>query len=159
MNHEIRPARPEDVADLAKLQVIAADGVIDAIYHDLIPGKPINEIIERRYHRLNTTGSYENCWVTELGREVVGALHAFPLDDMAKELPDPLVPEERFAVVETFDHLDPVAAGSFHINVVALYPAFRGRGIGTLSLAVFEENAGALRLYRPLGFEEADRGR
>lgn len=176
MNTEIRPAQPNDIPDLAKLQVIASDGVVDAIYHDLIPGKPVHEILEPRYHRVGTTVSYENCWVATLDGKVVGALHAYPLDAMADDPPDPLVPEERYAVADAFDHLDPAAAGTFHINVVALYPEFRGRGIGSaliaqartlarlagfdrLSLAVFEENTGALRLYHRLGFEEAARHR
>ena len=65
-------------------------------------------------------------------------------------------------------------AGSFYICALALLPRFRGRGagtkmlsiareqahqrgFGTLSLLVFEQNEGAVRLYERNGFEVAGR--
>ena len=84
---------------------------------------------------------------------------------------DPLVPNERRAVLRSFDDLQ---AEGLYINFVAVYPNFRGQGIGRtllacarvkaieqglslLSLHVFEQNEGAVRLYRRLGFEIAKR--
>jgi len=63
---------------------------------------------------------------------------------------------------------------SYYISGMALFAAFRGRGIGTLllelaerktfdlglsqlSLIVFEQNAGARRLYERYGFRETAR--
>ncbi len=174
MTSEIRAATRDDVPDLSKLLILAAGGVVDALYHGLIPGKPTNEIVERRLQREGTTGSYENCWVAVQDGRVVGELHAYPMDELENDPPDPLIPEERYAVLEPFDHLDPVAAGSYYINVVAVYPEFQGHGIGTqlldlaraeaeargfdqLSLVVAEQNRGAVWLYRRCGFEEAAR--
>lgn len=63
--------------------------------------------------------------------------------------------------------------GSFYINMLASYPQFRDQGNGTklmaeaerqareracntLSIQVFEENQGALRLYQRLGYTLVD---
>ena len=174
MTTEIRPAARDDIPDLSKLLILAAGGIIDALYHGLIPGKPTNEIVERRLQREGTTGSFENCWVATHDGRVAGELHAYPMDDLKNDPPDDLIPEERFAVLEPFDRFDPLAAGSYYVNVVAVYPEFQGRGIGTklldlaraqaeargfdkLSIVVAEENAGAVRLYRRAGYLEAAR--
>ncbi|MEM7223813.1 MAG: GNAT family N-acetyltransferase [Pseudomonadota bacterium] len=170
----IRPAGEADVPDLAKLLMLATEGITEAIYHDLIPGKPTNEIVERRFHFKGTTKSFHCCHVAEQSGRVVGKLHAHPIDAVLNDPPDPLVPDDRYAVVEVFDHLDVAAPDSYYINAIAVYPEHRGQGIGgalmaqaeeharqggftTLSLAVFEENEGALRLYRRHGFEEVAR--
>ena len=80
------------------------------------------------------------------------------------------------------DSPDPVLApyaalediGSFYISGFALYPQYRGLGMGTrlldaardraralglerLSLICFERNQQAMRLYRRLGYVEVDR--
>ena len=101
MAFTIRPARPEDAPDLSKLLLRAAGGIIDAIYHDLIPDKPTNEIVERRFHRVGMTSSSENCWVAESDDgAIAGKLHAYPMEDEFKNVPDDLIPEERFAVLD-----------------------------------------------------------
>ena len=108
------------------------------------------------------------------GARIAGNLHAYPLDDVASDPPDPLVPEARTAVLEPFEALYRRAAGSYYINVIAVYPDYRrlglggrlldlahaqaeARGFSQLSLAVFEENASAVRLYERAGFTVAAR--
>lgn len=169
MDYLIRDARPDDIPDLAKLYVIGSHGLVDAIYNGLIPGKEVSEIIERRFHVENSTKSYKNCWVAEHDGDVIGDLHAHPYDDMADDPTDDLVPEERFAVAEPFDHLDHAGVGTYHINLLAVYPQYQGRGIGTrfmemargqarergfthMTLVSFEENSDAMRLYERVGF-------
>jgi len=72
--------------------------------------------------------------------------------------------------------LEAVAAGSWYLNVISVYPEFRGRGIGAallrkaekiarlaaatqMSLIVQESNVGALRFYLRYGFGEWARRR
>jgi ribosomal protein S18 acetylase RimI-like enzyme len=174
MDLSIRPATAADIPDLSKLLLMATDGVVASLYEGVIPGLTTEKIVERRLAREGTCGAYTNCWVATDGTRIAGKLHAYPLDDLAGDPPDPLVPEERYKVLEAFDALDEPAAGSYYINVIAVFPDYRGRGLGTrlldiaraearargltqLSLAVFEENAGAVRLYERIGFAIAAR--
>ena len=153
---------------------MGGDGHMEALYQDLVPGKTVEELVARRFSFENSTKSYRHCWVAEIEGDVAGDLHAYPFDAMAADTGDPIISEERYAVLAPFDYLDPVAVGSFHINILAVYPEFRGRGVGSmlldhakhlakskgfdrLSLAVFEENSGAVRLYQRHGFKEAAR--
>ena len=167
MDIEIRPAAQDDIPHLAKLYMIAADGWADAIYHDLVPGLSTNEIVERRFRREETTTSYQNCWVAMISGTVAGMLHACPFDDMMDDPVDPLIPGERYVLYGSFENLE--APESYFIRVVAVFPQFRGRGIGgkllslahsqarkkgftELGLHVFEQNRRAVEFYRRAGF-------
>ena len=80
--------------------------------------------------------------------------------------------EEVDPVLKPYSELE--QPGSFYICGMALFPENRGNGLGTrmlelarqqayqrgfdeLSLIVFEQNAGAKRLYERYGFREVDR--
>ncbi len=174
LDYFIRPAEPRDVADLARLQVLGSDGVIEAIYADLIPNQSVAEMLERRFFFQNSTKSYRNCWVAESDGHVIGDLHAHPFDAMTGDPSDPIVPDERYAVVEPFDILDQAGEGTYHVNILAVYPDYqghgagsaltelalenaRGLGLGAVSLVCFEENRPAMALYARHGFAEAAR--
>jgi ribosomal protein S18 acetylase RimI-like enzyme len=174
MDLDIRLATKADIPDLSKLLLMATDGIVASLYDGVIPGLATHEIVELRLAREDTCDSYLNCWVAADGARLAGNLHAYPLDDVANDPPDPLVPEERTAVLEPFEALYRQAAGSYYINVIAVYPDYRRRGLGgrllelareqaeargfsQLSLAVFEENAAAVRLYERAGFAVAAR--
>ena len=171
---DLRPATKADIPDLSKLLLMATDGIVASLYDSVIPGLATHEIVERRLAREDTCDSYANCWVAADRERIAGNLHAYPLDDVTNDPPDPLVPEERTAVLEPFEALDEPAAGSYYINAVAVYPDYRRQGLGGrllelaraqaeargfshLSLAVFEENASAVRLYERAGFTVAAR--
>ena len=111
MSSTIRAARPEDIPHLAALQVLGSHGIIEAIYHDLMPGKTVAEMIERRFLFEGSSKSYKNCWVVEVDGEVAGDLHAHLYDDMDGDPPDPIVPEERYGVVEPMIAIEKPAYG------------------------------------------------
>jgi ribosomal protein S18 acetylase RimI-like enzyme len=165
-----RPARKEDCRTIAELYRISSDGVADYIWRKLAePGEEPIEVGERRYAREDTVFSYRNCTVAERNGEVIGMLAAFPME------PDPDVSdpnEEVDPVLKPYSELE--RPGSFYICGMALFPEYRGEGLGTgmlelarqqayqrgleeLSLIVFEQNAGAKRLYERHGFREVDR--
>lgn len=166
MEPVIRPARKEDCAAIAALYSVSSDGVADYIWTRLAdPGQDILEVGRQRYEREGTAFSYENCTIVELDGAVAGMLVAFPMhvDPEAEESDPVLAPYGRLE-----------EDNSYYVCGVALFPEFRGSGLGTrlmalaeqharekgfgkLSLIVFEQNAGAKRLYDRLGYREVAR--
>ena len=172
MDVDIRPARAEDIPHMARFAMLAFGGYGEVMYEGVIPGRTAQQLMEHRFARAGTTSSLRYSRVAEGRRAVLGGLHAFPADLAAEDPEDLLIPEERYPVFEPFKHLD--AAGSFYVNILAVYAEHRGRGIAwrlmeaaeseakaggfkTVSLIVFAENLGAMKLYEGLGYREAGR--
>lgn len=164
-----RRARVEDCAKIAALYSISSDGVADYIWRGLAgPGEEPLEVGERRYAREDTVFSYKNCVVAEHDGEVIGMLVAFPIKPEESDGGE----SEEDPVLAPYGELE--RPGSFYVCGMALFPEHRGRGLGAamlglareearrrglaeLSLIVFEQNAGAKRLYERHGFREVDR--
>ena len=165
-----RPATREDARKIAELFAIASSGVAEYVWGTLAPQYPgltPLEIGERRYAREEGAFSYKNCTVAELGGEVIGMLHAFPMEEEPEETDEPVDP-----VLEPYARLE--VPGSHYVSAMAVFPEHRGRDLGTrmlemakeqardreyrqVSLLVFERNEGAVELYRRHGFEVIDR--
>jgi ribosomal protein S18 acetylase RimI-like enzyme len=166
---QFRQARDSDALDLACLIDSASRGLALWLWSTL--RKPGQATIEVARHRIRTqTASplyYGAFTVAEIDGVVAGALTGrliptpYERGDSA-DLPDVFVP-----LLE----LEAVAAGSWYVNVIAVYPEFRGRGLGSallnkaeeiahaaeaaqMSLIVEEVNTGALRMYLRYGFSE-----
>jgi ribosomal protein S18 acetylase RimI-like enzyme len=164
-----RAASKEDCYELAYLFRIASGGVADYMWSRLAPKYPglaPLEIGARRFTREGRKFSYKNCVVAEQDGAVIGMLFTFPIEE-EQEADEPADP-----ILKPYEELE--IPGSFYICALALLPGFRGRGVGTkmlsiareqahargfdtLSLLVFEQNEGALRLYERNGFEVAGR--
>jgi len=174
MDATLRRATELDVPDLARLFIMAADGIVDALYHGLVPGAPTEKLFEWRFTQAGSVKSYEYCWVAQQGPRAIGMMHAYPIDGLAEAPSDPRLTADRLAVLAPLAALDEQARGSYKINAVAVYPEYRGSGIGNhlmalataharqqgfaeASLVVFEQNSRAVALYRRLGFEIAAR--
>ena len=162
----VRPATKDDCGTIAALYSISSDGVADYIWTKLAgPGEDILEVGRKRYEREGSAFSYENCVVVENEGQVVGMLVAFPMRIDPSEVEDDpvLIP---YGKLEEDD--------SYYICGMAMFPEFRGCGMGTkllalaeqhaiergfdkLSLIVFEQNTGARRLYERSGFSEIAR--
>jgi ribosomal protein S18 acetylase RimI-like enzyme len=165
-DHAIRPARKADCRTIAALYSISSDGVADYIWTRLAePGEDILAVGQRRYEREDTLFSYKNCTIVEIGGSTAGMLVAFPMHvDPSEEETDP--------VLAPYSKLE--EDNSYYICGMALFPEHRGGGIGArllalaeehalakgfkkTSLIVFEQNAGAKRLYDRSGYEEVKR--
>ena len=174
-----RPAVKADSRRIAELFSVASGGVADYVWSQLdYPGLSPIEIGEQRYAREDTDFSYQNCVVAEIDGEVAGMLVAFP---MAEEQPDAGASEPSEIGAPASDEPDVLAPyselevpGSYYVCGIALLPECRNHGLGTrfleiareqarerglriLSLLVFEQNEGAVRLYERHGYRVVDR--
>jgi GNAT superfamily N-acetyltransferase len=145
MDVTLRRATEADVPDLARLHIIAAHGIVDVLYHDLVPGVPTEKLFEWRFTQAGSVKSYEYCWVARQGSRTIGMVHAYPIDDLAHAPSDPrLTPECRGSGIGN--------------RLMALSTSeAQQRGFTEVSLMVFEQNSRAVALYRRLGFEVAGR--
>jgi ribosomal protein S18 acetylase RimI-like enzyme len=165
-NIALRDATRDDAPLIAELFLISSDGLAEYIWSKIdAPGQSLAEVGAARYAREGVAFSYENCIVATLDGLVVGMLHGFEMPEGDGEV-------EEDPVLRPYTELeDP---GSFYISGIALFPENRGRGTGTqlmeaahertrelglprTSLICFEENTGAMRLYRRMGYREIAR--
>ncbi len=168
----IRQADIVDLRHLAQFAISAHGGLEEALYGGLLSGRSVESFLEPEFAQSGSTAFYRNHWIAEHDGEVAGGIHAFPYDNFANDQHDPEIPEQRYAVLQPFDNLP--AAGTYHINTLAVSPVFRKQGIGSdlltfacnraralefpdISLYVFAQNAGALALYEKSGFKRAGR--
>jgi len=162
----LRAASKSECRRIAELYRISSDGVADYIWTKAAaPGEDILDVGRRRYEREGIPFSYQNCKLVELDGAVVGMLVAFPMhvDPSYRESDPVLVP---YSVLEE--------GNSYYICGMAVDEEQRGKGIGKLllneaertahalgfsklSLIVFEQNAGAKRLYDRHGYVEKKR--
>jgi ribosomal protein S18 acetylase RimI-like enzyme len=167
---KFRTATKEDCYELARLFRMASSGVADYMWSTLAPKYPgltPLEIGARRFAREEGNFSYKNCVVAEQDGAVIGMLFTFPIEEGHEANGEPADP-----ILKPYEELE--IPGSFYICALALLPGFRDRGVGTkmlsiareqahvrgfdtLSLLVFEQNEGAVRLYERNGFKVAGR--
>tara|TARA_R110002074_G_scaffold59311_3_gene144508 strand:- start:1091 stop:1690 length:600 start_codon:yes stop_codon:yes gene_type:complete len=163
----IRWATSKEAGEIARLFLISSDGLAAYIWSRIdMPGLTLEQVGEARYARTNTAFSYENCLVATRRGEIVGMVHAFPMevDESGEEETDPVL--RPYAELE-----DP---GSLYVSGLAIHDRYRGQGIGgelmdcvsglalakglpRISLICFERNEGAQAFYRKRGFRELAR--
>ena len=164
----IRAAVKEDARTIARLYQLSSDGVADYIWSKLATlHEELLDVGEKRYQREGFSFSYENCTVVEYRDAIIGMMVAFPM------IVDPDYVEED-PVLVPYNILE--EDQSFYICGIALFPDYRGQGIGQqllklaedkainlslkkLSLIVFLQNTDAYRLYQKLGYIEIARQR
>jgi ribosomal protein S18 acetylase RimI-like enzyme len=169
-----RQAQGSDALDLVCLIDSASRGLALWLWSTRRgPGQSTLEVGRERIRTLTASPLYYAAFtIAEIDGATAGALTGRLLPTPyergdAADLPDPFVP-----LLE----LEAAAAGSWYLNVIAVYPEFRGRGVGAallrkageiarltaaaqMSLIVQESNVGALRFYLRYGFGEWARRR
>ena len=159
----IRPAVKSECRPIAELYRISSDGVAEYIWTKIAKaGEDILDVGQRRYEQEDSVFSYRNCSMVDCKGKTAGMIIAFPM-----EIDDEYV--ESDPVLVPYSKLEEPA--SYYICGMAVFPEYRGRGIGTqllmlaekhacgqsltkLSLIVFEKNEGAKRLYERSGYFE-----
>ena len=164
-----RKAQKEDCPALAEFVSIASGGVIDFIFHDLIPGVTPIEMEVKNLESADNPRSYKNSTVAECDNTIVGMALSIPshFHKITEEM-------SRFFPAERMSHLKPFFSArvenSLLLDALRVDENYRGNGIGTelisltkqkaidagislLSLIVFADNTNAQRLYQHCGFE------
>jgi ribosomal protein S18 acetylase RimI-like enzyme len=168
-----RPARREDAAAVAELFALAGHGIAEYLWSlQARDGQSPIEVGAERAARDAANFSWRNALLAERDEEAVGLLLGYVLPEPG---PTSLADLERLPpVLRPFVTLEHRAPGTFYINGLAVRPEHRGNGIGSkllyksrqcaleahtarVTVEVFEQNEGALRLYQRHGFRILDR--
>jgi len=163
-----RAAAPADAPALADLVEMASEGLASYLWSKMAePGEDVWEVGRRRAQRDEGSFSYRNAIVLEDAGRVVAGLVGYPLPDE----PTPIDYDAMPPMFVPLQELENLAPRTWYVNVLAAYPAERGKGHGTrllgmadelaaetgcdgLSLIVSDSNFGARRLYERCGYRE-----
>jgi len=164
---DIRQATRADCPAIAELALMAGEGIPAYFWEQSREdGQTLLEVGALKAASETENFSWRNAYLAVMDNAIAGMLLAYrlPAADPAEDL------EEYPAFIRPLIELEWCVPGSFYINMLATFPAYRNRSIGTRlmeqvdalartagctlsSIEVFEENTGALRLYQRLGYE------
>ena len=162
----LRRARREESRRVAELMDIAGHGLPAYVWS--LSAEEGREPIEAGTERAASEDgnfSYRNAVVAEEDGEVVAMVLAY----MLPEAGEGANPDEVPDVLRPLLELELLAPGTFYVNGLATLPRYQGRGLASrlleaaralaeeagcdeLSIQVFEQNEGALRLYERHGY-------
>jgi ribosomal protein S18 acetylase RimI-like enzyme len=166
----IRNAQASDADHLVRFINMAADDLPLHFWKKSAgPGGDPIALGRERAARETGNFSYRNAWLAEVDGQVAACLLGYPAA-MEPEAIDPDTPPLFVPLLQ----LEAMAPGSWYLNVLATYPQFRGKGLGsallahaeavarkagrsTISLIAEDTHQDALRLYRAKGFTEVAR--
>jgi ribosomal protein S18 acetylase RimI-like enzyme len=131
-------------------------------------GDPIAYGMERAARETGSF-SFNSAWLAEVDGAVAACLLGYPAEDD----PSPIAPDTPPVFVPLLE-LEALAPGSWYLNVLATYDAFRGKGCGsallaeaeaitratgrkTISLITADTHHDAQRLYAAKGYVEIAR--
>lgn len=118
-----------------------------------------------RAERVTGSFSYSNSTLVEWNKKAAGCLIGYDIPEKAEPIPDDL-PD----IFRPLQELENLALSTWYINVLAVLPAYRNKGLGTellkladetaknrnqkaVSLIVSDANTSARRLYERNGFQ------
>jgi ribosomal protein S18 acetylase RimI-like enzyme len=170
MEYSIRSGRREDAAVLAELVNIAGEGLPFFLWQRMAgDDQDAWSIGRERAARDVGSFSYRNATIVDYDGEPLAALIGYEIPDV----PDP-VPPDMPPMFVPLQELENLAPATWYVNVLAVLPEFRGRGLGTrlltiaeqmalrldkrgLSIIVSDANLDARRLYERVGYREVSR--
>ena len=166
----IRQAQASDAAHLVRFINMAADDLPLHFWKRSVgpEGDPW-AYGQERAARATGNFSYSNAWLIERDGQVAACLLGYPAEDD----PSPIDPDTPPIFVPLLE-LEALAPGSWYLNVLATYDAFRGTGCGsallahaeaiarqggrsTISLIAADTHMDARRLYAAKGYAEVAR--
>ena len=165
-----RKATIKDCRSIAELALIAGEGIPAYFWgQSKQEGQDIEDVGAGNAASENENFSYKNVHLAVVDNNIAGMLLAYRLPDSESTVDLEDFPEFIRPLIE----LEQCVPGSFYINMLAAYPGYRNHGVGTqlmgmvdqlaldagcrtISVEVFEQNTGALRLYQRLGYRVVD---
>ena len=164
-----RPAEKADCAKIAELIDIASDGVVEYLFHDLIPEMTPVQIMAYNLEKDNYPHTYKSAIVAADGPNVVGMALSYP--SSYHKITDEMIsffPNERLEHLRDFYSCH--VLDSWFLDALGVDETCRRKGIGTrlieltkerakdqgygiLSLIAFADNTPALALYKVHGFQ------
>lgn len=157
----IRPATLRDATDLAAMVDMAGEGLPTYFWSQMVEaGQSPIEIGRMRAMREEGAFSYRNAQIAEVVGRIAGGLVSYAIADAS----DASEIAEMHEIARPLALLEAEVPGYWYVNVLAVYPEFRGQGIGRellskadqlgreanskgMAIIVASENVGALRLY------------
>ncbi len=162
-----RHSRMSDAPQLAELVNFAGEGMPLYLWEKMaVNGEPAWHVGRRRAAREDGSFSYRNAYIVENQAQVAGCLIGYETpakpEPVATDMPGMFVPLQE---------LENLVPATWYVNILAVMPKFRGRGLGTKLLALADEigmtlgkigmsvivsdsNLGARQLYERSGYLE-----
>jgi ribosomal protein S18 acetylase RimI-like enzyme len=169
MAFKFRPAEKADCAKIAELINMASDGVVEYLFHDLIPKMTPVQSMAYNLEKDNYPHSYKSAIVAADGPTAIGMALSYP--SSYHKITDETIgffPNERLEHLRDFysSHVP----DSWFLDALGVDENYRRKGIGKklieltkekakdhgfgiLSLIVFADNLPALALYKVHGFQ------
>jgi ribosomal protein S18 acetylase RimI-like enzyme len=167
LDSPFRPGRIDDAALLCELVNYAGEGLPLYLWgKSATPEMDAWAVGRNRAARETGAFSYRNAAMIEDDGAAVGGLIGYAIPDEVEPIPDDMPPMFR-----PMQELENLAPGSWYVNVLAVVPTHRDRGLGgkllelaeriareaghkAMSIIVSDANAGARRLYQRNGYSE-----
>lgn len=167
----VRHATRRDATDLVAFVDMAGEGLPSHFWAELAaPGQGPFEVGRNRALRDEGAFAWRNAWIAEVDGDVAGSLVCYRIEDEVDL--SSLARMSRLARDLTL--LEAEAPGYWYVNVLAIYPEYRGLGVASALLAhaealgraagakgmaiiVASENEPAVRLYAKTGYREQTR--
>ena len=164
----LRQATINDAEHLAKLINLAGEGIPNWLWtRACVEGQSPLEIGIERAKRTSGGFSYTNALVAEQDGRPLGMVLSYAINEAPTENPDDLP-----APVAPFVALEKLSVDTWYINALAVFSEGQNRGLGSqlllaaedvarsngfgeMSIQVYSQNTGAVRLYERLGYELA----
>ncbi len=163
----IRQAGPSDAKSLAKLIDLAGEGIPNWLWtRACVEGQTPLEIGIERAKRKTGGFSYTNALVAEAGGNLIGMVLSYPITEAPTENPDNLP-----APIAPFVALEKLSVNTWFINALAVFTEDQNQGVGSqllsaaenlackngfdkMSIQVYAQNTGAVRLYARQGYKQ-----
>jgi GNAT superfamily N-acetyltransferase len=161
----IRQAEASDAESLAKLINLAGEGIPNWLWaRACVEGQTPLEIGIERARRTIGGFSYTNALVAESHGYPIGMVLSYPITEAPTENPDDLP-----APIAPFVALEKLSVNTWVINALAVLAEGQNQGFGslllasaehkarangfnTISIQVYAQNSGAMRLYERFGY-------